>query len=118
MLTVLMANFQLRTVLNLPVPRTLTYSVDPLNPVGADYIITEKARGTPLGSLWYQWSTESQLNLVAQLVDFETKMTSISFGQHGSIYFKKDLQEQGLSVCDLDTLILPSDQKWINIAAT
>jgi hypothetical protein len=104
--------------LNLPVPRVFAYSADPLNPVGADYIITDKARGTQLGSLWHQWSTESQLNFVAKLVDFETNMTSLSFGTHGCIYFKKDLERKGLPACDLDTRVISSDIKWLNTAAT
>jgi hypothetical protein len=53
--------------------------LDPLNPVGAKYVIEEKAEGKPLGSLWYQWEIESQLGLVTQLVDFETKLAAISF---------------------------------------
>ncbi|KAF2463885.1 kinase-like protein [Lindgomyces ingoldianus] len=84
----------LRTVLKLPVPRMYAYSLDPLNPVGAEYIIEEKAEGKPLGSLWYQWQTESQLDLVNQLVDFETKLTSVSFRRHGCIYYKKDLEKK------------------------
>ena len=91
---VLTAMFHLRTVLSLPVPRIYAYSLDPLNLVGAEYIIEEKAGGKPLGSLWYQWQTESQLSLVAQLVDFETKLTSVSFRRHGCIYYKKVLEKR------------------------
>jgi len=58
------------------------------------------------------------LNLVAQLVNFETRMTSISFGRHGCIYFKKDLEKKGLPVYDLDAQVLPSDRKWLNTMAT
>src|ERR1035437_7739201 len=68
---------QIRTILNLPVPRIYTYSLDSTNPVGAEYIIEERASGSPLGNLWPQWSIESQNNLLAQLVDFEAKLTSI-----------------------------------------
>ncbi|EPE35310.1 hypothetical protein GLAREA_11009 [Glarea lozoyensis ATCC 20868] len=92
----------LRTVLKLPVPHIYTYSLDPLNPVGAEYIIEEKAKGKPLGSLRHQWQTESQLGLVAQLVEFETKLASISFRRHGCIYYKKDLDRKGLPAYDLE----------------
>lgn len=100
--------FQLRTVLNLPVPQIYAYSLDPLNPVGAEYVIEEKAEGKPLGSLWYQWGTESRLELVAQLVDFETKLTSLSFRRHGCIYYKKDLEEKNIPAYDLEARSLSS----------
>lgn len=93
---------QLRTVLNLPISRVCTYSADPLNLVGAEYIIEEKAEGVPLESLWYQWQTESRLNLVTQLLDFETELTSLSFRRHGCIYYKKDLEMKGLPAYDLE----------------
>ena len=95
--------------MNLAVPRIYAYSIDPLNPVGAEYIIEEKAGGKPLGSLWHQWQTESQLGLVTQLVEFETKLASISFRSHGCIYYKKDLATKGLPAYDLEAEVLSSD---------
>ena len=94
--------------MNLPVPRIYTYSLDPLNSVGAEYIIEEKAGGKPLGGLWYQWQTESRFGLVTQLVDFETKLTSVSFLRHGCIYYKKDLEKKGLPAYDLEAISLSS----------
>jgi hypothetical protein len=35
--------------------------------------------------------------LVAQLVDYETQLMSICFQKHGCIYFKKDLEEKGVT---------------------
>ncbi|TVY27963.1 Altered inheritance of mitochondria protein, mitochondrial [Lachnellula hyalina] len=99
----------LRTVLKLPVPRIYAYSADPLNPVGSEYIIEEKAGGKPLGSLWYQWQPESRLDLVTQLVEFETKLASISFQRHGCIYYKKDLEKKGLPPYELEARSLSSD---------
>lgn len=94
--------------------------MDPLNPVGAEYIIEEKAGGKPLGSLWHQWQIESQLGLVAQLVDFETKLASVSFRRHGCIYYKKDLEKKGLPTYDLEARSLLSDglTKQINSVLT
>ncbi len=83
--------------------------MDPLNPVGAEYIIEEKAGGKPLGSLWYQWQTQSRLDLVTQLVDFETKLTSVTFRRHGCIYYKNDLEKKGLPVYDLEAESLLAD---------
>ena len=89
--------------MDFPVPRIYAYSLDPLNPVGAEYIIEEKAEGQPLGTLWHHWKTESKADLVTQLVDLETKLTPVSFQKHGCIYYKKDLENRGLPVQNLDT---------------
>ena len=93
---------QIHTVFNLPVPRIYAYSLDSSNPVGAEYIIEERASGSPLGNLWPQWSKESQHDLIAQLVDFEAKLTSISFGKHGCIFYKRDLERKGLPAYGLE----------------
>ena len=95
---------KLRTVLDLPVPPIYAYSLDPSNLVGIEYIIEEKATGMPLGSLWYQWSKESQLGLITQLVDLETKLASIQFRKHGCIYYKKNLEEKGLPIDNLEAV--------------
>jgi len=99
---------QIRTVLNLPVPRIYTYSLDSCNPVGAEYIIEERASGSPLGNLWRQWPTESQHDLVTQLVDFEAKLTSISFQRHGCIFYRRDLEKKGLPAYRLEARYRPS----------
>lgn len=87
---------QVREVLNFPVPRILTYSLDASNPVGVEYIIEEKAGGEPLGNLWHNWPRESQLSLVTELVDLEAKLASVSFHSHGCIYYKADLETKGV----------------------
>jgi len=90
--------------LDLPIPRILSYSVDANNQVGAEYIIEEKANGVPLGSLWFQWPRESQLSLVEEVVDLETKLASISFDKHGCIYYKADLEANGLPTQDINAI--------------
>jgi hypothetical protein len=96
-------------VLNVPVPQVYAYSPNPLNPVGAEYILEEKARGKPLGGFWYQLDTESQLGLVSQLVDLETRLASVLFSRHGCIYFKKDLDKKGLRFYNLDGKLMLTD---------
>ncbi len=87
----------------MPVPRVYAHSSDPFNPVGAEYIIEEKARGVPLTSVWDKWGTGSQLFFVAQLGEFEKKLKSILFRGHGCIYYKKDLKKKDIRVQDLET---------------
>ncbi len=73
------------------------YSANRHNPVGAEYVIVEKAQGMQLKSIWYDMQEDSQKNIVNQVVDFETKLQSIAFTHHGSLYFKKDLEDKRVS---------------------
>ena len=90
----MITNSKLREVLNLPIPRIISYAFNNENSVGAEYILEEKAEGVPLKDLWYQSSVETQRNIVAQIVDFETKLTSVSFNSHGCIYYKNDIEKK------------------------
>ncbi|KAL2361069.1 hypothetical protein RJZ56_006063 [Blastomyces dermatitidis] len=81
----------LREIFNIPVPRILAWSSDASNPVGAEYIIEEKASGVRLGSLWNHWSRGPKLKIITQIAQIEDVLTSISFPKHGCIYFKEDL---------------------------
>lgn len=74
-----------------PVPRVFGWSSDPNNPVGAEYIITEKAPGVPLETRWFDLSKQERHYLVTSLVDIETKLFDIPFGHFGSIYYKSDV---------------------------
>ncbi|OJJ46851.1 hypothetical protein ASPZODRAFT_1837809 [Penicilliopsis zonata CBS 506.65] len=40
-----------REVIGLPIPRVLSWSCDSSNPVGSEYIVMEKAKGTALGDV-------------------------------------------------------------------
>ncbi|KAL2808319.1 phosphotransferase enzyme family protein [Aspergillus granulosus] len=83
----------LRTVFKLPVPQILAWSYDATaNPVGAEYIISEKPQGVRLGSVWKQWRWKAKMNMIQQITHLENTLTSISFPSHGCIYFKDDLR--------------------------
>ncbi|KAI9674439.1 MAG: Phosphotransferase enzyme [Caeruleum heppii] len=99
----------LREILELPIPRIYASSFDPSNAVGAEYIIEEKARGQPLGGLWYQWPIESQLDMVSQVVELEKKLGSISFPKHGCIYYKADLDRRGIAANTLPPELLTTE---------
>ncbi|KAL3482146.1 kinase-like domain-containing protein [Aspergillus californicus] len=86
------ATRELLRVLEVPVPRILSWSCDAAgNTVGAEYIIEEKAPGVRLGSVWKQWPQKLKLQLITQVVDMEANLTSVTFDKHGCIYFKDDL---------------------------
>jgi hypothetical protein len=75
------------------VPKILAWSSDSKNPVGAEYIIEEKAPGVRLGSLWHQFPREIKLKKITQVAQIENSLTSVCFPKHGCIYFKEDLLE-------------------------
>lgn len=92
-------------MLGIPTPRIYAYSSNSDNPVGAEYIIEERAQGKPLGSLWHEWSLEARLNLVTQLANWEMRLKSVSFQKHGCIYYRQDLEKKGLRIYDLEAEI-------------
>ncbi|KAJ5950640.1 Aminoglycoside phosphotransferase [Penicillium vulpinum] len=86
----------LSDVLKLPVTRVLAWSFDAAStPVGAEYIIEEKAPGVRLGSIWSQWPRSSKLQLITQVIDIQNILTNVTFDMHGCIYFKDDLRSLG-----------------------
>ncbi|GES58153.1 phosphotransferase family protein [Aspergillus terreus] len=80
-----------RDIIGLPVPRVLSWNCDPSNPVGSEYIIMEKAKGTALGDIWYRLSKPSKHKFIEQVVEIEAILASVSFPKHGCIYYSKDL---------------------------
>ena len=86
----------LRTQLDIPAPKVFGWAsrVDDDNPVGAEYIIMEKAQGESLSSRWLSLSTGELAEVIKQVVDIETRLFSARFSRHGSLYYKKDLEEK------------------------
>jgi len=79
-------------MINLPIPKVIGWSSDNDNPVGAEYILEEKAPGQPLGSLWHQMPKKSKLDIISQVVELENRLASLTFSHHGCIYFRESLQ--------------------------
>jgi hypothetical protein len=82
-------------------PESMGYgwSSDRNNPVGAEYILEEKASGKPLGSLWHQIPRKSKLNIVSQVVELEDRLASLTFDRQGCLYFR-DASTNGLTADD------------------
>ncbi|KAL5323625.1 hypothetical protein ACEPPN_008164 [Leptodophora sp. 'Broadleaf-Isolate-01'] len=84
----------LHDVLNIPTPRIIAWSADRNNPVGAEYIIEEKAPAKPLGKLWQdwdEWPMKDRFTIIEQIVEIERKLTSTRFAKSGCIYFREDI---------------------------
>ncbi|KAI0868933.1 kinase-like domain-containing protein [Hypoxylon argillaceum] len=75
------------SILGLPVPKVLAWSMDADNPVQSEYIIMEEAAGVQLSQVWDTLPIESKLEIVKDLVNIEKKLLSISFTRYGSLYF-------------------------------
>ncbi|KAL2849691.1 kinase-like domain-containing protein [Aspergillus pseudodeflectus] len=100
----------LRDVFKLPVPRILAWSYDASsNPVGAEYIISEKAPGVRLSTVWQQWPRKSKVKMVEQITDMENTLSSVSFPSHGSVYLKDDLRSLTGNADDISANGVPDE---------
>ncbi|KAK2820002.1 hypothetical protein FQN49_007819 [Arthroderma sp. PD_2] len=104
----------LRDVLGISVPRIYASSSDSENTVGAEYIFEEKSDGIPLGNFWYKLPQEAQLEIIRQIVDIETKLSSLSFLKHGGIYFQSDLESKGLTCEPLTANLVNSSSRVLS----
>jgi hypothetical protein len=86
-----------REVLDIPVPRVLTWSGAERNSdnrVGADYIIMEEVAGVRLGLRWTKFLHSDEVKpILTSLLDVEAKFQRLRFSHIGSLYFKEDVKE-------------------------
>ena len=82
---------KLLDVLKVPTPRILTWSAKSDNPVGAEYILEERAPGERLGNSWYQWPMDSKFGIISEIVEIERRLACTTFNQSGCIYFETDI---------------------------
>lgn len=71
-----------RTVLDIPVPKVLAWSATDQNPVRAEYIIMEEARGSQLHEVWQDLSLRTKSEIIREFVDVERKLLSVSFNKY------------------------------------
>ncbi|TVY67451.1 Altered inheritance of mitochondria protein [Lachnellula suecica] len=84
----------LRDALSISIPRIIARSANRSNPVGAEYIIEEKAAGEPLGNFWKSLDTlpmNDRMAIVDNILEIEKKLTFIKFAKSGCIYFREDI---------------------------
>jgi hypothetical protein len=71
-----------RTVLNIPVPKVLAWSASSQNPVQAEYIIMEEAKGSQLHEVWQDLPLRKKCDILREIVDVERKLLSVSFEKY------------------------------------
>jgi hypothetical protein len=77
----------------IPVPKILAWNADSSNPVGAEYIIMEKASGIQLFKVWDDITEADRLNLIKGLTQLENQFAAIRFPACGSLYFRHSISK-------------------------
>ncbi|KAI9669809.1 MAG: hypothetical protein M1817_004550, partial [Caeruleum heppii] len=75
----------------IPVPKVLAWSADSSNPIGAEYIIMEKAPGVRLSEVWGNISKFDRLQLIDKLTKLESQLAALEFPAYGSLYHRKSI---------------------------
>ncbi len=75
------------------VPEVLAWNADSSNPVGAEYIIMEKAPGVQLFKVWNDITETDRLELIKRLTQLERQLTDIRFPAYGSLYFRHSISK-------------------------
>ena len=86
----------------IPVPKVTDYCIDSEGPVGAEYILMERALGKPLGDQWFASTEKERLGITLGLVQLEAKLFSIDLPAYGSLHYARDLPR------DTRRLMLPT----------
>ncbi|KAG2415131.1 hypothetical protein HFD88_006322 [Aspergillus terreus] len=76
----------------IPVPRVFSWSSDASNPVGAEYIVMEKATGVPLFERWGKMAQIEKMELIKNLTQLEAQLAAISFPAYGGLYLRADAE--------------------------
>jgi hypothetical protein len=74
-----------------PVPKVLAWNADSSNPVGAEYIITEKAAGCQLVKRWGEMEDSSHFGFIKNLCKVEADLAAIVLPANGSLYFRESM---------------------------
>ena len=94
---------------SIPVPRVFSWSMDSANPVGAKYIIMEKASGVPLYQRWGDMEDIEKLELIKNLTKIEAQFSTIRFPAYGGLYLRADANTTEYPCQMLDGGIDPSN---------
>lgn len=87
-----------RELTDIPIPRVLSWSDDPSDSVGAEYIIMEHVSGVQLAQQWPEMTSLQRLECVQNLGYLMKQMNDLEFPAYGSIYFNDGLLRPSESV--------------------
>lgn len=99
-------------------PKVLAWnSRSQTTPVGAEYIIMEKAPGIQLSKVWEGMHSRDKYIIVKQLVGFDKLFTQVKFPAYGSLYYSHDLPMPTPSVA-LPAMDVAGCQKFFVVGPT
>lgn len=81
-----------------PVPKVLTYSPNRSNPVGTEYTLLEKIKGTPLSDQWFSMDNKTRVKIIRQIINIEKRFMANAFPANGSLYYRRDLSLSQLAI--------------------
>ncbi|KAL4749657.1 hypothetical protein BDW72DRAFT_213981 [Aspergillus terricola var. indicus] len=82
-----------RRILNTPAPRVYAWnSQAKSHPVGAEFIIMEKAEGVLLSQAWSTMKLPQKLQVLLAMTRLQKQWLRVSFSHYSSLYYKKDVQ--------------------------
>ncbi|KAL4808136.1 phosphotransferase enzyme family protein [Aspergillus unguis] len=80
----------LKRYTTIPVPRVFSWYSDSFNPVGAEYIVMEKAPGVPLFERRGKMLDIEKLELIKQLTQLEAQLLAMRFPAYGGLFLRSD----------------------------
>ncbi|RJE25283.1 Phosphotransferase enzyme family protein [Aspergillus sclerotialis] len=82
-----------RKILDTPAPRVHSWNFHAKShPVGAEFIIMDKAEGVPLSQVWDTMELPEKLKVIVALTSLQKRWSSVSFSHYGSLYYAGDVQ--------------------------
>ena len=88
-----------KNALGVPIPEVLTWSSRAQStPVGAEFILMEKAQGVRLDTIWESLIAEKETGsgklttLAAHMTQIRNRLPALRLTSFGSIYFEEDLE--------------------------
>ena len=82
---------QARDILGTPVPKVYAWNSRAEHPVGAEYIIMQKAPGVQLSDVWDAMELGARMQLRLNLALHQEAWLSVSFREYGALYYASDL---------------------------
>lgn len=73
---------------SIPVPGVYTWSSQKENPVGAEYIVMEKATGVPLFKKWNEMTRSDRTRVIDQVAEMEKELDDLEFPAYGNLFLR------------------------------
>ncbi|KAM5454088.1 hypothetical protein McanCB49686_004395 [Microsporum canis] len=91
----------------IPIPKVLAWNNSVTNnPLGTEYIITEKAKGKELEATWYTMGIDERKSVMERIVAIESLLFKIKLPAYGSLYYTDSLPN------GTDIAVLPDDNAF------